>query len=126
MESLFRDKDWHWCLVDVVLSIPKILGFVVVCRGVNDMRLRVEWTSCRLGSICQVSSGIPWNDGIGQSCIRMSFAVRVVGDGASTLLEVIRAELRVESQARTTAYFRPRPSSKTGILSFLSFSISSW
>lgn len=69
MVSLFRDKDWQRSLVDVVLSIPKVLGFVVVSWRVNNSRLGVEWTNCRLETTFWVTSGRAWEAGIGQSCI---------------------------------------------------------
>lgn len=86
-----------------MLAIPKVLGFVGLDWGVDDVRLLVEWARGRLKSTCWVSCGRAWNDTVGKGCVRKSFAVRVVGDGASTLLETIRADLCVEIQASPTS-----------------------
>lgn len=69
MGSLFRDKDWQGSLIDVVLSIPKVLGIVVVSWRVNNSRLRVERANGRLETTFWVTSGGTREAGIGQSCV---------------------------------------------------------
>lgn len=69
MGSLFRDKDWQGSLIDVVLSVSKVLGVVVVSWRVNNSRLRVERANYRLETAFWVTSGRAREAGIGQSCV---------------------------------------------------------